>query len=134
MELEEEIDGLLKSLRKCDTQATAVKWMTQAYKAMEKCLDALKERPEQIARERILFLPERPNIEVVSSIGLYDKKLAEHKRRELQNKSASQTVVYPDVFLPKGLKPLPKPWTREDTLRLERASKMGPKRIQRLGK
>jgi hypothetical protein len=38
-----------------------------------------------------------------------------------------ETVVYPEFFLHPGLKPAPRPWTREDTRRLEVAAKMTPR-------
>lgn len=131
-EVKAEIDKLLKSLRSCDTQATAIAWMTRAYKAMEQCLPYL-----EAPKRSMIFVPERPQLQIVQEIPkAYNPTLFVNQRRlELQNRSNSQTVVYPDFFMHPGLKPKPKAWTHEDTLRLERAAKARDKPlIQRLGK
>lgn len=129
-----DIEQLLRTLRQCDTQPTAVAWMRKAYTAMERSLEhlSLPERANTV--ERLVFVPAAPMIEVVQSISGFDIKEAEQKRRRLQERSHANTVVYPEVFLPPGLKPLPKAWTRSDTLRLERAAKSKSAPIQRSGR
>lgn len=145
MKLKDDINEHLKQLRRCETQATAVAWMTRAYKLLEACLSEIDEKPpaviERLVRvqvpfavEKLVFVPERPKLEVVQSVTAFDVRAAEQRRRQLQEKSHAQTVVYPDVFLPPGLKPLPKPWTREDTRRLERATKSSRPPIQKRGR
>lgn len=132
--LEDDILTQLKTLRRADSQATAVAWMTKTYKVLERCLEALKERPQQRPVERLVFAPERPRIEVVQAVPACDMWYAQARRQELQQRSLSQTVVYPAVSSHPGLKPLPKPWTREDTMRLVRAAKNGRPVIQRKGR
>lgn len=121
-ELKTEIESLLKSLRKADTQADAIKWMTRAYKAMEACLEADK-------APKFFIVPDRPKLEIVQSI-------PQRQRYPLwaNSRPDNKTHVYPDIYLPPGLKQLPKPWTREDTRRLERAAADPIKRLVKLGK
>ena len=128
-ELKLEIGSLLRCLRSCDSQTTAVAWMTRAYTAMERCLPHL-ETPAQA----VVFLPTRPKLEVVQSIPKFDLEQAKARRFELQQRSISQTVVYPETFLHRGLKVTPRAWTREDTLRLERAAKLKQGGIQKRGR
>lgn len=135
-ELKDRIEKALKTLRQADNQAAAVAWMANAYKLLEECLT------ESMQARQFFFVPDRPQLEIVQSIPktLSKKQIAAEARyaharaEELRNASLSRTVVYPSVFLPPGLKPLPKPWTREDQRRLERAAATPVKRIQRLGK
>lgn len=131
-ELRADIEKALKTLRQADSQAAAVSWMTNAYRLLEACLE-VREEP------RFIFEPAPPKLQIVQSIPsrkfIADELRSEQERsRRLQIASRNQTVVYPEIHLPSGLKPLPKPWTREDTRRLERAAKTPVKRIQRLGK
>jgi hypothetical protein len=127
--LRSEIDRLLRGLRSCDTQATAIEWMKRAFIAMEHCLEYIEPAP------RLLFVPPAPKLEVAQSIpSKLEAKYLQARREELQIRSMNQTVVYPEVFLPKGLKSLPKPWTREHTRRLERAAMMGAPAIQKRGR
>ena len=128
-ELTLEIGALLRGLRSCDSQPTAVAWMTRAYKAMERCLSHL-EKPAQ----GVVFLPTRPKLEVVQSLPKFDLEQAKARRYELQQRSISQIVVYPETFLHRGLKVTPRAWTREDTLRLERAAKLKQGVIQKRGR
>lgn len=116
--LSEQLDAHMRKLRGADTQATAVAWMTTAYRLMERCIEELKDRPAQVVHERLVFVPERPKLEIVQSIP--------RKPRYVE-----PTVVYPELFLHPGLKPAPKAWTRKDTLALERETKC---RLQRRGK
>jgi len=125
-ELKADIEKALKTLRQADNQAAAVAWMTNAYKLLEACLEAQDEL-------RFVFAPERPKLEIVQTV---PKSLAHVVPRGdyTNTRHKLETVVYPSIYLPPGLKPLPKAWTREDTLRLERAAATPKKRIQRLGK
>ena len=129
-DITEEIGALLRGLRSCDTQATAVAWMARAYKVMERSLQQMA-RSEQT---RFVFVPERPKLEVVRLVPKFDVRYAQARQTELHERSHNQTVVYPHTFRHPGLKPLPKPWTHEDTLRLERAAKKTAPMIQRLGR
>jgi len=110
------IEAKLRGLRSCDTQATAVAWMASAYKLMEECLLHLKDKPPEVMREQLVIMPERPRLQIVQQL----------PSRVIANRAAwpgpTPTVVYPEVTLHPGLKPLPKPWTRADTLRLERSA------------
>lgn len=54
--LTDRLDSHLKTLRKADTQAQAIAWMTQAYKLMEEAIRALREKPEQSTVERIVYV------------------------------------------------------------------------------
>ena len=124
-----EINSLLRGLRSCDTQATAVAWMARAYKAMEQSLQHVRQEEQQ----SVVFMPERPKLEIVQAVPKFYATYIGGRRVDLKKRSSNETVVYPSVFLPPGLKPLPKAWTREDTLRLERAAKQKPPMIQRRG-
>ena len=117
-ELTSEIGALLRGLRSCDTQTTAVAWMTRAYKMLEHCLPHL-ETPSQSC----IFLQERPKLEIVQAFP-----------NELQKRAISTTVVYPETFFHPGLKPIPKAWTREDTMRLVRAANISRAVIQKRGR
>lgn len=134
------IESKLRGLRSCDTQPAAVAWMTGAYKLMEACLEQLSELPPPVIKERVVIqerivvreklvlVPDRPQLEVVQSI-------APHARTSQPGwPGRTPTVVYPDVFLHPGLKPAPKAWTHNDTLRLERAVKAKIPAIQRQGR
>lgn len=130
MNHEELIDGIqckLRSLRSCDTQATAVAWMTDAYKLMEAALEHLKEQAAPQPPVRLVFVPERPKLDVVQSVPLSVVRW----RLGLQPLDRAPTVVYPQAFLHPGLKPAPKAWTHADTLRLENAAKAKAAPIQR---
>lgn len=118
-ELKEEIGKLLRGLRTCDTQATSVAWMKRAFTAMESCLPLLE------PRSSFVVVPARPIIEIAKSLPTkQDVRYIQDRQIELRSRSLNQTVVYPEVFQPPGLRVAPKPWTREDTLRLERAAKL----------
>ena len=122
-QLTSEIGALLRGLRSCDTQATAVAWMARAYKAMEECI------PYLAAPQRgLVFLPATPKFEIVQAL---PREPVVHVRRS--RIPPSETVVYPAMFLHPGLKPLPKAWSREDTLCLVRAAKLNPVIIQKRG-
>lgn len=121
-QLKADIEASLKSLRSADNQAAAVAWMTRAYQLLEACL-------EEFDDHRIVFSAERPRLEIVSSI---PPNLLAHRRKHphyTESRPDNRTVVYPEVIVPAGLKPLPKPWTREDTRRLERAAAQPAKRV-----
>lgn len=132
-ELTAGIEAKLRGLRSCDTQATAVAWMSGAYKLMEECLLHLGDLPAPneriVTRERLVFVPERPSLQVVQNI-----PAEVVQRRHPGWPGKAPTVVYPDVFLHPGLKPAPKAWTHADTLRLERAVKEKQPKIQRRGR
>jgi hypothetical protein len=132
-----EMDALMRSLRQCDTQATAIAWMTRAYNAMDGATRLVKDlermvREEASEQRGLIFHIPPPKLEIVQSI----PKVIAH--RPVEGKKPNyphngQTVVYPDFFLHPGLKPVPRAWTREDTRRLEAAAKMGPRRIVQKG-
>ena len=131
-ELKADIEKALKTLRQADSQAAAVAWMTNAYKLLEACLEAQDE-------QRFVFAPEPLSLVVSQAAPKHISQkrqglFAANRRAELQQASLSQTVVYPSIYLPPGLKPLPKPWTREDTRRLERAAANRVQSVQRFGK
>ena len=122
-EIKEGIDKALKSLRKCDTQATAIQWMADAYRLMEACLPYLEPSPPSAAPSPI-FTFKRPEIVIAHAM---PTKLVRRER--------SETVVYPEMYLHPGLKPPPRAWTRADTLRLEAAAKARAKPlVQKKGK
>lgn len=133
-----EMDSLMRSLRKCETQAMAVEWMTRAYNAMDGAtrivasLDRML-REEASQQRGLIFQVAAPKLEIVQSI---PKDIAHRAGAKKPNYTThtGQTVVYPEFFLHPGLKPAPRAWTREDTRRLEAAAKMGPRRIIKQGK
>lgn len=132
MNRDELMDGIshrLKSLRACDTQATAVAWMAGAYQLMEAALEHLKEQAAPQPPVRLVFVPERPKLEVVQSVPLSVVRW----RIGMQPLDRAPTVVYPKSFLHPGLKPAPKAWTHADTLRLENAAKAKAAPIQKRG-
>ena len=137
-ELKDEIGKLLRGLRSCDTQATAVSWMARAYKAMECALEHLDRPPVMVERlvqvERLILVPEKPQIQVVQSVSAFDLRQAQEKRARLQAIAHAKTVVYPEIQTHPGLIAQPRAWTRKDTLRLEAASKAGKTAIQRRGR
>jgi hypothetical protein len=126
-EISAEIHALLSTLRKCDTQATAVQWMKRAYTTLEQCLEVV-DRPVKSS----IFLPSIPKLEVVQTIPPIDERELQARRERLQARSICETVVYPPAFQHPGLA---RAWTRKDTLRLEsaaRSNKIPP--IQRRGR
>lgn len=127
-ELREKIDGHLRALRKADSQATAVAWMTQAYKLFERCLVEI-DNPEP--EPRLIFMPPRI-IEVVLEIPKYivDGKVKTFARPK-ETWWNAKTVVYPETPIPP---PKPKPWTHRDTIRLEAAAKKINPTVQRRGR
>lgn len=137
-----EMDALMRGLRQCDTQATAVAWMTRAYNAMDGATRLIGDlermvREEASEKRGLIFHIHRPQIEVVQSIPKTIAHRADGHHTEkttLYTRPNGQTVVYPEFFLHPGLKPPERPWKREDTIRLEAAAKMGPRRIVRKGR
>jgi hypothetical protein len=133
-----EMDALMRSLRKCDTQAAAIDWMTRAYNAMDGATRLIADmermvREESSQQRGLIFQIAPPTLEIVQSIPpVIAHRHVEGKKPNYTTHSG-QTVVYPDFFLHPGLKPAPRAWTRADTLRLEAAAKMGPRRIVRKG-
>lgn len=133
-----EMDALMRSLRQCDTQATAVAWMTRAYNAMDGAMRAISDlermvREEESEKRGLIFQIAPPKLEIVQTVpSVIAHRVTSGKRPDYKHNG--QTVVYPDFFLHPGLKPPPKAWTRADTLRLEAASKMGPQRIIKKGR
>lgn len=129
-ELISHLDVHLRKLRKCDTQATAVAWMTEAYRLMEKSIEALKEKPEQSTVERVIFLPTAPKIEVVQSLPLPTA----HRVHNPPIWTRGETVVYEPVPMPPRRPPRTppswepiqdvlgpqRPFNRREMLRLER--------------
>lgn len=96
--LPDRLDSHLKTLRKADTQAQAITWMTVAYKLMEEAIQELKQKPVTSTIERLIFIPAEPKIEIVQVVS-----------REVL------PVVHqlkPDAF--------GKAWTHNDTKRLEK--------------
>lgn len=134
----DEMDALMRSLRQCDTQATAIAWMTRAYNAMDGATRLVKDlermvREESSQQRGLIFQVSPPKLEIVQSIPKdIVHRHVEPKKPNYQTHDG-QTVVYPDFFLHPGLKPMPKPWTREDTRRLEAAAKQSPRRIVHKG-
>lgn len=127
-ELQVEIDGHLRKLRAADTQAAAIAWMKKAYLLLEECQQQLKDRPAQVVKERLVFVPDRPKLEIVSEL---PRGLLARTRPPLTWFNG-ETVVYPAVPMPPAKpqpRPEPKAWTHKDTLRLERQC-----RIQRRGR
>jgi hypothetical protein len=133
-----EMDTLMRGLRKCDTQAAAVDWMTRAYNAMDGATRLIADLERMVREESsqqrglIIQIP-KPKLEIVQSIPQAIAHRVEDRKPNYTT-SSGQTVVYPDFFLHPGLKPAPRAWTREDTRRLEAAAKMGPRRIVKQGK
>ncbi len=128
-ELKDDIVAALKTLRQADSQAAAVAWMTRAYQLLEACLEDLDDD------RRLVFAAERPRLEVVQSIPVGLTARRQKNPFYADQRPENRTVVYPEVIVPVGLKPLPKPWTREDTRRLERAAAVSAKRaIQKRGR
>jgi hypothetical protein len=138
-----EMDALMRSLRQCETQATAIQWMTRAYNAMDGATQAIKALERMVREEAaeargLVFQIGAPKLEIVQSIptNMAHRRKNPHEFRagekipNYQTRSG-ETVVYPEFFLHPGLKPAPRAWTRADTLRLENAAKMGPPRIVR---
>lgn len=54
--LPDRLNEHLKTLRKADTQASAIAWMTAAYALMEEAILALKEKPEVATIERVVYI------------------------------------------------------------------------------
>lgn len=134
-----EMDALMRSLRQCDTQAAAVAWMTRAYNAMDGATRLIGDLERMVREEasekrgRIFQIP-RPKLEIVQSIPRNIAHRAVEGKAPSYQRPGGETVVYPEFFLHPGLRPAPRPWTREDTRRLEAAAKMGPRRIVRKGR
>ncbi len=141
----DEMDALMRSLRQCDTQATAVAWMARAYSAMDGAtrlvgdLDRML-REESSAPRGLIFQVSTPKLEVVQSIPktIGHRRANPHEFRAGEKvptyrRQNGETVVYPEFFMHPGLTPAPRAWTREDTRRLEATAKDGPKRIVRKG-
>ena len=129
-----EMDALMRGLRQCDTQASAVAWMTRAYNAMDGATRLVKDlermvREEASEQRGLIFQVPRPKLEIVQSI----PTTIAHRPDKKPNyqRPHGETVVYPEFFLHPGLKPAPRAWTREDTRRLEAAAKMGQRAIVR---
>lgn len=134
-----EMDSLMRSLRQCDTQATAISWMTRAYNAMDAATKAIADlermvREEASEQRGLIFQIAKPRLEIVQSIPATIAHRVQEGKKPNYTTQSGQTVVYPDFFLHPGLKPAPRPWTREDTRRLEAAAKMGAPRIVRKGR
>lgn len=126
------IESKLRGLRSCDTQATAVAWMSDAYRLMEACLKEFEGRPERlvhVVREKLVYVPAKPTLQIAQNI--QEAVVARHPAAW---PGKTPTVVYPEVFLHPGLKPAPKAWTHADTVRLERAMKTPATKIQKQGR
>lgn len=134
-----EMDELMRSLRRCDTQATAVAWMARAYDAMDGAARVIGDLErmvrEEAAEQRglIIHIPKPPRLEIVQTIPKNIAHRAPAAKEPNYRTKDGQTVVYPEFFLHPGLKPAPRAWTREDTRRLEAAAKQTPRRIVRKG-
>jgi len=106
-----EMDELMRSLRKCDTQATAIAWMTRAYNAMDGAIRAIGDlnrmvREESSKQRGLIFQLPAPKVEIFQSI----PKTIVHRHESKKPTYAhnGQMVVYPDFFMHPGLKPLPR--------------------------
>jgi len=133
-----EMDALMRTLRQCNTQASAVSWMTRAYNAMDGAMRAIGDLERRVREEAseqrgLIFHIPAPKLEVVQSIPKTIAHRAPDGKNPNYSRPSGETVVYPDFFMHPGLKPAPRAWTRADTLRLEAAAKMGPRRIVRKG-
>lgn len=137
-----EMDALMRNLRQCDTQATAIAWMTRAYNAMDgatRLIGDLERMVREEASERrglVIQIP-KPKLEIVQTMPTGNAVRAYQSARDRAQpyqRPGGETVVYPEFFLHPGLKPAPRPWTRADTLRLEAAAKESPRRIVRKGR
>ena len=136
-ELKAKIDTLLRSLRQCDDQASAIKWMANAYDAMDGALRVIADLERRIKEEAaeakglIFYVPPR-KIEVVQAIPRYFAK----KSNDIPNytRPSGQTVVYPEFFLHPGLKPAPKPWTMVDQRKISNAENWRRPAIVRKGR
>jgi hypothetical protein len=133
-----EMDVLMRSLRQCDTQATAVAWMTRAYNAMDGATRLVADLERMIREEAsqqrgMIFQVVKPKLEIVQSIPKHFVHSSAVGKTPNYHRPTGETVVYPEFFMHPGLKPAPRAWTREDTRRLELAAKMGPRRIVRKG-
>lgn len=133
-----EMDALMRSLRQCETQATAIAWMTRAYNAMDGATRLVKDlermvREESSQQRGLIFQVAKPKLEIVQSIPKSIVHRAIEDKKPNYTRPSGETVVYPEFFMHPGLKPAPRPWTREDTRRLEVAAKMEPRRIVRKG-
>lgn len=129
-----EMDALMRSLRQCDTQASAIAWMTRAYNAMDGATRLIGDlermvREESSEKRGLIFQVAKPKLEIVQSIPQTIAHRVAIGQKTYCQRPSGETVVYPEFFLHPGLKPAPRPWTREDTRRLEAAAKMGPRRI-----
>lgn len=141
-ELIKEIEAKLRGLRSCDTQATAIAWMAGAYKLMEETIKHFEDDAKHAPLPSLIVVPERPVLYVVQTMNAAKLPKSElnalaNRAEELRERSLSQTVVYPQSFLHPGLKPAPRAWTHNDTLRLEAASnshKATNRSFQRKGK
>jgi len=118
-ELQEKLTAQLKSLRQAGDQKSAIECMKGAYQLMEECIDALKERPAQIIKERLVSLPAERKIEVAQELPR-NPLVPIYSRPPVWVRG--NTIVYPEQPMPIP-KPLssPRPWTKADTRRLERA-------------
>jgi hypothetical protein len=147
-----EMDTLMRSLRKCDSQATAIEWMTRAYNAMDGATRLVRDLERMVEEESaqtrglvllrekssqqrgLIFQIPKPRLEIVQTIPpVIAHRVIEDKKPNYQ-RTGGETVVYPEFFLHPGLKKPARAWTREDTLRLEAAQKMGPHRIVKRGR
>jgi hypothetical protein len=134
-----EMDTLMRSLRQCDTQATAIAWMTRAYNAMDGATRLIGDlermvREEASEQRGLISQVARPKLEIVQTIPKDIAHRVVHNKPPNYQRGNGQTVVYPEFFLHPGLKPAPRAWTREDTRRLEAAAKMPPRRIVKQGR
>lgn len=130
-----EINEHLKKLRSCDTQATAVNWMTRSYLLMERCIHELENKPirtVEVVRERIVIVPASPQIQVVQEVPA--GAILAHRRAlggMLPGKANwfnGKTVVYPELPMPPEQ---PKPPAEPLSISAGHLPKW---RIQRLGK
>jgi hypothetical protein len=131
-----EMDALMRGLRQCDTQATAVAWMTRAYNAMDGATRLVKDlermvREEASEKRGLIFQVPAPKLEIVQSVPKHFVHSSALGKTPNYARPNGETVIYPEFFMHPGLKPAPRAWTREDTRRLEAAAKMGPQRIVR---
>lgn len=132
-----EMDKLMRSLRACDTQSAAVTWMTRAYNAMDgatKAIAALERMVREEASEKrgLIFHIPAPRLEIVQTIPKVIAHRAPEPKAPNYTRPNGETVVYPDFFLPPGLKPLPRAWDRAEARR--QAETLGPRRIAKKGR
>lgn len=125
-ELRDAVAEHRKTLRSCDTQKTAVAWMTRAHELMGVCMDRLAEKAKEPSP---IIMPQRPQLVVVNNMREVLREVVARGpgQRPGWFDPKVKTVIYPvRPDPPPGSVLAPKAWTHVDTLRLERAVRDKP--------